>query len=212
MNENCFVKQNDSYILSKSFTKSTLKKNLEICISQNIKDIIMSSSKTYDKYILIGSCYPKDNLILSFKTNSYFPKKLEELLEKKPTLKWILKEHDIKIDIDAMNSILVEIFNEMFTKEKKIKIMLGEDYDNLIMVSHRRLDCYALFKTIKWAYGSSNCVNIYKEKLSNKKQCLIALNELISKYIPNKIAMNHSYEFKTYAIEVKNYLDKKIGM
>lgn len=212
LNEDCFVKCNDKYVLSKNFTRQALKKMLEECVSCRLKSLVVPSSKTNDKYILIGSCYPRDNMILKFKTKAYFPKKLDDILSKMPTLKWVMKEHDIEVDISLVNDILVETFNEMFTNDKKTLKMLGDSYSNVIAVSHKNLDCYAMFKTIKWAYGSSNCTNIYKDKLIGHKPCLVALNDLVSKYIPNKVAMNRSYEFKKCAHEVKDYLDRKLGV
>ena len=67
-----------------------------------------------------------------------------------------------------------------------------------------------MFKTIKWAFGNSNCVNVWKTSMQNVKPCLVAVNDLVSKYIANKTAMNKSKDFKAIALEVKSYLDEKI--
>ena len=64
--------------------------------------------------IVIGSCFPKDNLLLDFKDNMYFPKKLSSLIESKPALKYILNEDDIDIDINYLN----QMFNNAFWNKK----------------------------------------------------------------------------------------------
>lgn len=212
LNEDFFSKCNGKYVLSKNFTKASLKKELLACIYEKMKSITVEGLAKNDIFVVIGSCYPKDNLVLDFKTESYFPKKLSNIMSLKPCLKWAMKEDDIEVDIDVVNEVLVEIFNEMFNGTCKMLKQLEHIHRSIIVVAHKRLDCYAMFKTIKWAYGNSNCCNIYKEKLSNRKQCLVALNDLVSKYVPNKIEMNRSIKFKRYAKEVKDYLDKKLGV
>ena len=161
-------------------------------------------------FLVIGSCYPKDNLLLEFKDDNYFPRKLSNLIDSKPSLKWLLKEKDIEIDIDLFNEAFISIFNKYFNRQESKKSSALAP--KIVFVSHMYLDCYMLFKIIKWAYGSSNCCNVWKEKLTERRQNLVALNELMSKYIHNKSRMNKSVKFKKYAHEVKDYLDKKIGI
>ncbi len=206
-----FTKCNGKYVLSKLFTKASLKQELEKHIASALRELLQPVRSACDKCILIGSCYPRDNILLDFKSQSYFPKKLESLMASKPSLKWLLREHDIEVDIDAVNEAFVSIFNSIFTHGSMTRA-LRSSCSSVIALSHRRLDCYALFKVIKWAYGSSNCVNMYKEKLHGHKQCMVALNDLVSKYIPGKAAVNSSSEFKACAHEVKGYLDSKLGM
>lgn len=90
--------------------------------------------------------------------------------------------------------------------------MLGSDFSNVVAISHKNLDCYMMFKTIKWVYGNSNCINIWKEKMPNAHECLVAINELISKNIKNKSKMNKSSLFKKYALEAKCYLDEVLSI
>ena len=160
--------------------------------------------------IVIGSCYPKDNLLLSFKDNRYFPKKLSGLIESRPALKYILKEDDIDVDIGCLNQMFNGSFCKMFADSRCISKILKTNRKDIIFMAHRKIDCYAMFKTIKWAFGSSNCVNVWKTSMQDVKPCLIAVNDLVSKYIANKTAMNKSKDFKAIALEVKSYLDEKI--
>ena len=106
--------------------------------------------------------------------------------------------------------MFIDIFNKMFNKHEPKRSSMPTC--KTVFVSHSRLDCYMLFKTLKWAYGSSNCCNIWKEKLASRKPCLVAVNDLISKYIHNKSMMNKSAKFKHYAHEVKDFIDDKLGL
>ena len=92
-----------------------------------------------------------------------------------------------------------------------IKKILKTSRKDIIFMSHSKIDCYAMFKTIKWAYGNSNCVNVWKASMQDVKPCLVAVNDMVSKYIANKTAMNRSPDFKKIALEVKSYLDEKIN-
>ena len=186
-------------------SKQKLHSALSQCIDTSIEEII-SQYSSKDMCIIIGACYPKDNLLLDFKDASYFPKKLTSIIDRNPSLKWILREQDIDIDIQLFNEVLLSIFNERFNRLGKQQI--DTHRPQVVYVTHRKLDCYMVFKTIKWAYGNTNCVNIWKEKLSQRRQNLVAINDLISKYVHAKNRINKSKEFKQYALEVKQYLDK----
>lgn len=124
-----------------------------------------------------------------------------------------MKEHDIEIDIECINEIFINIFNSMFNDEKFIVKMLGKRYENVIALSHNKLDCYMLFKIVKWAYGSSNCINIWKEQLIDKRRSnFVAVNDLINRYIHDKAKLNKSTEMRQYANEVKDFLAMKLNV
>ena len=206
-----FTKLDDgTYVFSSGWSKSKMSKLFEQCLKESMLEVVEPATKTHDKYIIIGSCWPIDNLLLTWKDRSYFPKKLEALIMEKPTVKYLLREKDICVDIDALNEIFLETFNKMF-KDGYVAKLLGKSFSNVICVSHSFLDCYAVFKTIKWAYGSSSCINVWKEKMHTQMQHLVAVNELIAKYIQKKTLMNNSLSLKKYAREVKDYLREKIG-
>ena len=186
-------------------TKHRLYTVLCQCVDNAIESILAQYSRK-DICIVIGSCYPKDNLLLEYKDTDYFPKKLEVLLHNRPALKWLMRETDIEIDIDLFNEVFMQIFNDRFNAMPKKRSSMA--IPHVIYVAHSRLDCYMLFKTIKWAYGSSNCRNVWKERFSSQRQNLVAVNDLISKYVHAKTRINRSRELKQYALEVKQYLDK----
>lgn len=116
-----------------------------------------------------------------------------------------MRETDIEIDIDLFNEVFIQIFNDRFNAIPNKK---SNTVPHVIYVAHSKLDCYMVFKTIKWAYGNSNCRNIWKEHFSSQRQNLVAVNDLISKYVHAKARINRSRELKQYALEVKQYLDK----
>ena len=154
--------------------------------------------------ILLGGCYPKNNIILKYRNSKeYFPTKLDKILENEPSIKWILSEKDIDIDIGLFNELFNEIFLELATKKSLVKTNLK----NVICISHKNLDCYMMFKIMKWIYGRSACINVYESSgISKSKLPLVAINDLLAKYIHNKQEVNKSKEFKKYALEIKQQL------
>lgn len=151
--------------------------------------------------ILIGGCYPESNILLKHRDSSdYFPAKLEKLIKTRPSVKWILAEQDIDVDLELFN----EIFSEIFTEFASKKISLKPSFRNVVCISHKSLDCYMLFKIIKWIYGKSVCSNVYETSgLSRASLPVVAVNDLLSRYIHNKQAVNRSSEFRKCALEVK---------
>lgn len=208
-----FTRANDgTYVFSLGWSEAKMLKLFKKCLRESMLEVIEPCTKTSDKYIVISSCWPKDNMLLKLKNGSYFPKKLDNLISKRPNIKYLLREQDICFDIESLNNIFITCFNKMFNDSKNALKLLNGDFTNVVFLSHSHLDCYALFKIVKHLYGNSNCINVWKEKMFSQKQHLIAVNELISKYISKKTYMNRSQEMKTYAKEVKDYLREKIGV
>lgn len=207
---NLFSKQDDKYVLGLSMSKAKLKDVLKRLIEHKIDDVATELVGT-NVLLVIGSCYPKDNMLLSLKDDHYFPKKLSVLIEKKRALKWVMAEPDIDIDIDLFNELCIDIFNDFFNRQES-KRSSKAIKPKVVFVTHTNLDCYMMFKTIKWVYGNSNCKNVWKEMFINQRENFIALNDLISKYVRNKNRINRSLEFKRYALEVKEYLNSKLNI
>lgn len=208
-----FIREDDgTYVFSAGWNEAKMSKILETCIRDTMLEFIAPSTKTNDKFIVISSCWPKDNMLLKFKNGAYFPKKLEMLVNEKPDIKYFLREKDICIDMTSLNRIFMQFFNKMFNDRRSIVRFLGDGFTNVIFLSHSHLDCYALFKIVKHLYGNSNCTNVWKEKMSGQKQHLVAVNELIARYVQKKNEMNKSIELKEYAREIRDYLREKIGV
>ena len=205
-----FTKVGEDYVLSRGFTKHQINKVLQNYIIDELKRHIKPAKVLRsDIYFIIGSCFPASNFFLKYKlSNVYFPAKLEKFIQDNPNIKYVLKEKDIKVDISAINDIVCQIFNKMFTNRKYILKLIGSEYSNVFFVTNNQLDCYAMFKTIKMLYGKTNCINIYKQNfLEDEIQPFIAVNELIDKYIGNKQHIFQSNCFQKISAEVKQYID-----
>lgn len=206
-----FIKNESTYILANNINKSKIK--------QLFKNYIFDELKLYIKpysiiepnyYFIIGACLPKNNLLLKYKTK-YFPNKLSKLIDSEFQIQYFLKEHDIKLDLVKFNQIILDIFQDFFGNQQKIaKILKSNDYSNVFFIRHSKLDCYSMFKLLKYIFGKNNCVNIYKEKFQNiySPSPIVSINDLIDKYINNKIAMNKSQEFKQIILELKMYIEQ----
>ena len=210
LHEDCFVKDGDCYVLAKCPSRTKLQQ----IFTALLKDVLLAYVKPYslldaNYYFIIGSCMPKSNLLLKFK-DGYFPEKLSKAIDGKLQLKYLLKEHDIKIDIVLFNQVFIDIFDKLFRSRDAVCKFLGNKYKNVIFVMNKQLDCYAMFKTIKFLYGRSNCTNIYADKFKDKRSPIVAINDLICKYVHNKVALNKSAEFKKAVAEVKQFIDEKL--
>lgn len=202
-----FINQNNQYIFSKNITNAKLISYFKKTIKTELLNIIQPYdlfSPVY--YLIIGGCFPSENILLQYKHLNYFPEKLNKLLNSNIQIKYLLNEKDIKIDIIKFNEIFMFIFNELFSDKQKLLKYLGKKYSNVFFIQHSRLDCYLLFKTIKFILGSKNCINLYKEKFKNNKQCIIAINDKIQYYIHNKSLLNSNLEYKNIVLELKQYL------
>lgn len=203
---NDFSKTSSSrYVFSSDASRESLKKTFKRIIIEVIEELAEPWSIEAPSWlVLLGGCYPKNNIILKhLDPKDYFPAKLYKTLEMKPGIKWILAEKDIDVDLELFNEIFNEVFSEIATK----KIHLKPSLKNVVCISHKSLDCYMLFKIIKWIYGRSACNNVYEASgISKSKLPLIAINDLLSRYIHNKQEVNKSKEFKKCALEVKQQL------
>ena len=195
------------YVFSSGASRESLKKTFKQIIVEVIEELVEPwSLETPSWLILLGGCYPKNNIILKHRDpKDYFPAKLEKILETMPSVKWILAEKDIDVDLELFNEIFNEVFSELATK----KIRLKNGKKNVVCISHKSLDCYMLFKILKWIYGRSACSNVYEANgISKANLPLVAINDLLSKYVHNKQAMNKSRDFKKCALEVKQQLSE----
>ena len=199
-----------NYVLVKGLSKSQIAK----IFAKYLKEELLTLIKPYsivdpNFYLIIGACRPKDNILLKYKDQS-FPKKLEKIIDENTQLKYILKEKDIKIDIAKFNSAVIGLFEKLFKSKREVEWLFGKKYKNIIFVCHSQLDCYSLFKVIKHIYGRSNCWNIHREKMYDMKSPLVAINDLIDRYVHSKNELNKSVEFKQMIEEIKQFLEEKI--
>lgn len=204
-----FIKNDkQQYVLADNVSKAKLKQTFKQYLKEELLLYVSSYSIVKPNYyLIIGACQPKDNLLLQLRDDSYFPHKLLEVVNRDCQVKYLLKEKDIQLDLLKFNQMCLEIFQELFIEHANVIKLLGKEYCNVFFVQHKQLDCYLLFKTIKSIYGRSNCWNIHREKFADVKSPLIAVNELIDRYVHNKNKLNSLDEFKKITAEVKQFID-----
>lgn len=207
-----FQKDGSFYVFTENWTQHRIQKVFSQYLSLELQHLAVPYSfQAPDYYIVIGSCTPKDNILLSGKMlQLYFPKKLDKIISGDAQLKYFLKERDIKLDIQLFNSAIESLFVKLFSSKDYVCKLLGKNYGNVIFVKNSKLDCYTLFKTIKHLYGKSNCQNVHKEKLYDMKNLIIATNDLIDRYVVDKTFLNSSAEYQKCMSEVKQFIDESI--
>lgn len=202
---NSFARQQDgTYLFSSDVSRSKIKKFFKASILRRISSLSAPWDIEHPMcLVVVGSCFPKDNALLELKTSQdVFPCSLSLALTATPTVKWILREQDIKIDDLAFNEVLVEIFNELFKKSNKHQ----STFKNVMFVTHKCLDCYAIFKILRWTYGKSATINLYEATgLDKKRLPLTSINELLGKHIHNRAALSKNAKFKQSAKELNEY-------
>ena len=203
-NEDFFAKEDNRYVFSANVSKQRFKKIFCNCISSAFDSITNSANiDKNDIIVVIDECYPKNLILNKYQDSS---NDILDFIQNKPEIKWTLVENDIAFDIELMNSITIDFFNRCFLG----KISMSKAISNkTIFLAHSNLDCYMLFKIVKWAYGKSNCYNLWN---SFNGQCFLkSIDDLISQKSQNKTLLNKDYEFKKYAKEVKEHMQLKLN-
>lgn len=207
-----FTKQDDVYVFSAGISRLRLTEYFTKKIVSTIKKHVVSySKKDPNYYFIIGACYPKDNFLLKYRHQGYFPEKLSRLIFSDNYAKYLLREKDIHIDMKFITDIFLDVFIKFFSSKSAVLKEFGASYQNVVFIMHNRLDCYLMFKVLKYVFGAKNCVNVYAEKLSNEPKCIIAVNELIDKYITNKKEINKSKDFVNIVNEIRRYSSECIN-
>ena len=197
-----FVKSGEEYILTKQFVKSKIKKLFKSYIVEELKNHITKYSiSSPDYYIIIGSCFPKDNILLKYKQDNYIPEKIFKIIDKEPLLKYYLKEHDIRVDIMMFNDVFEELF-VYFSNQKNIKKEFGNDVRNLFMIDNDRLDCKMMYETIRHVFGKANVVNLQK-KNGIEDFVINSLNEKIDNYVHGKHSLIESNVLEMDKAEIR---------
>ena len=101
--------------------------------------------------------------MLKLKNKSYFPAKLDKLVNSDLQIKYLIKEKDIRIDFAKFNKICLEVFEQFFTNKLRLK-----NLDNLLFLQHKNLDCYSLFKAIAFLLPEPSFVKKLSQAIFNK--------------------------------------------
>ena len=209
--QNCFSRSpTGKYVLSSSLSRGTLVRFFEKSVTAEISKCCRPFDVMRPEYtFVIGGCDPRQNLLLAFKTDR-FPAKLDRLLSSGRSLKYLFREKDIDLDIDAFNSALDEVFDRMFSDRRRFLSAVGKDRANVFPIRHRLLDCYSVFKALKYVYGKSNCVNLYTELFSGDRRCFVSVNDMIDAYTA-KASANSSPAFKRAVGELREYAESCVA-
>ena len=203
-----FIQENGIYVFNGSYSVFHLKKIFREYLCDELKKYVKPNSVVGADYsFIIGSCIPKDNILLDIQTG-YFPEKLKKIINSNYNIKYFLKEKDIKIDLVFFNTMLEDMFLEFFKDQWKIPWRVGDEYTNLFFIQHARLDCLTMYKTIKHLYGRSNTENLHKTMFKDAKTVVYSINEQIDKYIHDKSILNSMGEFHRIMKEVNQYVDE----
>lgn len=197
-----FTRSNGEYVFSKLIVKNKLIKIFKNYIIEEIKKHITEYSLSNPNYyIIIGSCFPKDNILLKYRQDNYIPEKIFKLIEKEPNIRYFLKETDIHVDLHLFNDVFENIFEYLLSKKNILK-EFGKNTTNLYMIRNDRLDCKMMYETIRHIFGKVNVVNLQKK--GNISDFVInSLNENIDKYVHGKHTLIDSNMMEMDREEIK---------
>jgi hypothetical protein len=144
---NSFIKEENHYILAERLSKSKLTHIFKILIKEQLLECTNEFNILEPNYyFIIGSCFPKDNILFIHSDPTKVPKKLENIVTNDYQLKYLFKEKDIKLDMILFNQIFQDIFDDFFSNEQKLLKFLGKNRFNVVFIKHRHFDCYSMFR------------------------------------------------------------------
>ena len=159
-------------------------------------------------FFIIGGCDPAENILLAHKTKR-FPERLSRLVSSGRCGRYLLREKDVDVDMAAFDAAFAQVFDELFSSRKAFEKAVGR-FPNAFMIRHGRLGCYSMFKVLKYVLGAQSCVNLYAERLAGRRECLVAVNDLIARYSA-KSELNSSPVFKRIVGEVREYVEECVA-
>ena len=129
-----FIQQNGVYVFNASWSVFHFKKIFREYLCTELRKFIKPNAVIgADYYFIIGSCIPKDNILLDIQSG-YFPEKLRKIIMSDYNIKYFLREKDIKIDLVFFNTMLEELFLEFFKNQWKVSRYVGDKYTNLFFI------------------------------------------------------------------------------
>ena len=155
---------------------------------------------------VLGSCIPRENALLRcVRGNSYFPEVLRKILSSGKDIRYYPVERDIKIDLDLFNSVLEDVFIDLFDR-KRAKKFLGTRFRNVFFLRHPVLDCYMVFKVLRFSYGRNSVENVVKTEGMKVDVGLRSLNERIDENVSGKIPFLKSESMAPVRDEVMDFV------
>lgn len=200
-------KKGTVYVYSGTVSRNTLKNMFLKWILEDIFAIFpeFDLEKPVWNFVL-GSCLPRNNVLLRCVSgDSYFPAVLRKILDSGRDIRYYPVERDIKVDLDLFNSVLEDVFLELFDRRKARKV-LGNRFRNVFFLRHSSLDCYMAFKLLRCVYGRNTVGNVVKELDMKVDVGLRSLNERIDEYVSGKISFLKSEMMAPVRTEVLDFV------
>lgn len=196
------------YVFSAGMSEDSLTRYLRNAVKSEVLSLTRRFDRLSPEYtFIIGGCDPADNILFEYRSRC-FPGRLTSAVLSGRCGKYVIREKDVKIDSVMFNSSADAVFREMFSDRGRWIDFLGGGRLGVFAVTHSRLDCYAVFKALKYLYGGSNCVNVWKDEMQREKPCVTAVNDLIDKYSAHMSKMNRSPAFRDAVEELRRYCDE----
>ena len=194
-----------TYIFSSRASESSLEKKFSLYFKEAVSGLVPEYTESgRDFLIVIGSCYPADNILLKNSTGGVFPARLRSAIASKPEIKFVLKEKDIKIDLGMFNSLSENVFNSLFRKSDPF------GRGNAFLVKNRSLDSYSVFKILKWEYGAK-VRNLPKDRNLGDARCVSEINDAVDKYSRGKTEILRSVFSSPVGGEVIQYVRRMVN-
>ena len=178
-----------TYVYSGTASPGTLKRLFLGWIVEDLERLFPEFDLENPEYVFVlGSCLPRNNALLRCAVGeSRFPAVLRKILDSGKDIRYYPAERDIHVDLDLLNSVLEEVFLELFDR-KKAKTRLGSRFRSIFFLRHSVLDCYMAFKLLRMAYGRNTVGNVVQETGMEVDRGLRSLNERIDENVSGKIS------------------------
>ena len=196
-----------TYVYSGTASPGTLKRLFLGWIVEDLESLFPEFDLENPEYVFVlGSCLPRNNALLRIASGDrYFPEVLRKILDSGKDIRYYPSERDIRVDLDLLNSVLEEVFLELFDR-KKAKTRLGSRFRSIFFLRHSVLDCYMAFKLLRTLYGRNMVENVVKSMDMKTDVGLRSLNERIDEHVSGKVSFLKSKMMEAVREEVAEFV------
>ena len=188
-------------------TASSIREEIENLILEKLMSVVSPwDISNPSRYLVIGACRPSDNFLLDLQSGWMVKDNTMKLVKGKYPVRYIFREREITDDLVKVNGMLEDIFVKYFDKANLLK-RIGQEYGNVMFIRHRRLDCYMMFKLIKYIFGAANCVNLFSKRGIRNNRVILSVNEMIDNDL-DKRSIKGSIQLSMITKEVRQYLNE----
>ena len=177
------------YVWSGKEGRKSLGKRFLSWIVEDLESLVDEFDIENPSYCLvIGSCSPKNNPFLKLDPErKKIPEALWKIISSDHDIRYYPREGDVRVDPDLLNSVLEDVFLELFDR-KKAKKALGRLFRNVFFLRHSSLDCYMAFKILRMEYGRGIVENMVEQNGMERDVSIRSVNERIDEKVSGKIS------------------------